>query len=66
MSYLPEEAGHIVSMLEHKGEILIACQYRVYRLVKEFDVLKQQHVERLECIEFIEEPMKVTRAEIEP
>ncbi len=29
----PPDAGHIVSMIKYKNEIVLACEFRVYRLV---------------------------------
>ena len=52
MSVLPEEAGAIVSMLEHNGEILIACQHRIYRLGKEFNTETLEMTDVLEPLKF--------------
>jgi hypothetical protein len=30
---VPEVSGEVVGMVEHKGEIIVACQFRIYRLV---------------------------------
>jgi len=29
----PKEAGEIVAMTEFQGQIIVACQFRVYRLI---------------------------------
>ena len=30
---IPEGSGYVVSMVEHKGAIIIACQFAVYRVL---------------------------------
>lgn len=32
MTTISGKDGYVVSMIEHKGAIIIACQYAVYRL----------------------------------
>lgn len=39
MTEIPASSGYVVSMIEHQGAVIIACQYAVYR-VQEGDELE--------------------------
>lgn len=44
---LPEKAGHVVSMIEFRDHIIIACQFAVYRYVPAFAVGEEDRWELL-------------------
>lgn len=57
MTYkIPEEAGYIVSMCEHQGKIIIACQFAVFRMREEQDVRTLKVVQVFETLLTVPHP----------
>lgn len=42
---IPKESGRCVSMIEHKGQIILACEHHIYQLARD-KVFKKIRFER--------------------
>jgi hypothetical protein len=63
---IPASSGYVVSMIEFQDHVIIACQFAVYRVHRDFDALANKNVDRLEVIlEVPHPPIVVDRKDLE-